>query len=74
MEQTDVNGADLLTPFDKSTMKQMIVVEAQLLRLIYKYPEIPIYACGSYPCENYFSYLRIMAHGNNKSEKAINII
>ena len=33
-----------------------------------------MYACGSFACENFFSYLRFLSQGNNSVSKAKQII
>lgn len=55
-------------------MRECIVTLAQLLRLINKYDDIRLYAFGSYPCENFFSFLRMLSNGNNSAEKAEQLI
>ncbi|CAL6068176.1 Conserved_hypothetical protein [Hexamita inflata] len=55
-------------------MKEVIVSLAQILRLVKKYDTVFIVAVGSYLCENYFSVLRFLSHGNNSASKAEEII
>ncbi|CAL6011183.1 Conserved_hypothetical protein [Hexamita inflata] len=55
-------------------MKEAIVSLAQILRLIKQYGTVFIVAVGSYMCENYFSVLRYLSHGNNSASKAEEII
>jgi hypothetical protein len=61
-------------PFDKRLIIDMSVTLAQLLRLFGKYDDIRLYAFGSYPCENFFSYLRMISHKDNSSDRAIQAI
>ncbi|CAL6104427.1 Conserved_hypothetical protein [Hexamita inflata] len=63
-----------LTFSDQIWMKEAIVSLAQILRLVKKYDSVFIVAVGSYMCENYFSVLRFLSHGNNSASKAEEII
>ncbi|CAL5993529.1 Conserved_hypothetical protein [Hexamita inflata] len=63
-----------LTFSDQIWMKEAIVSLAQILRLVKKYDTVFIVAVGSYMCENYFSVLRFLSHGNNSASKAEEII